>query len=363
VSASEGGTVTTVRGPVPADALGVCSPHEHLLVDVRDAYWRLPEEARLREFAHAPIEITNLYLLRRHFVQHRDNLALDDVELAVAELEKFRELGGRTLVDVTPADIGREPLALREISRRTGVHIVAGCGHYVHLAHRPELADEPLESIVERIVRDLQEGIDGTDIRAGIIGEIGTSYPLHPTEEKVLRAAVRAQDQTGAALTIHLHPPSRSGLAIVEILDDEGADLTRVVMGHVDIALGHLDTTGEDVLRYQAELARRGCYVEFDTCGFPDAYMPKTEFYNAFWFPSDRDRAWAIAQLIDLGYLDQVLVAQDVCHKHHLTRYGGYGYGHVLREFTGSLRDFGLGQSEIDRLLVDNPARMLALAG
>ncbi len=307
MSAAGAGAVTTVLGPVPADALGICSPHEHLLVDVRDAYWRLPEESPLREFALAPIEIRNLYLLRRHFVQRRDNLALDDLELAARELEMFRELGGGTIVDVTPADIGRDPRALQEISRRTGVHVVAGCGHYVHLAHRPELADEPLESIAERIVRDLVEGIDGTDVLAGIIGEIGTSYPLHPTEEKVLRAAVRAQRETGVALTIHLHPPSRSGLVIAEILDDEGADLSRVVMGHVDIALGHLDTTTDEVLRYHAELARRGCYLEYDTCGFPDAYMPKTEFYNAFWFPSDRDRAQAIARLFDRGFGKQVL--------------------------------------------------------
>jgi phosphotriesterase-related protein len=242
------------------------------------------------------------------------------------------------------------------------VHVVAGCGHYVHLAHPPSLQDEPLEAIAERIERDVAEGMDGTAIRAGVIGEIGTSHPLHPTEEKVLRAAARAQQRTGAALTVHLHPPSRAAFEVVEILESEGVNLERVVLGHLDIALGHLDTTRDEVVRYHVELARRGCFVEYDTCGFPDAYMPNVGFYNAFWFPSDRDRAEAIAALFDAGLGDRVLVAQDVCHKFHLTRYGGYGYGHILRSFTTSLRDFGLGERDIETLLVENPRRMLTPA-
>jgi phosphotriesterase-related protein len=354
--------VTTVLGPVAADELGITTTHEHLLVDVRDAYWRLPEDRALQEFALQPVELENLYLLRRNFVSNRDNLVLDDLDLAVAELAKFRELGGSTLVEVSLPDIGRDPLALAEISRRTGVNVVAGCGHYVHLAHPDGLAEEPVEAVAERIERELVEGIDGTGVRAGVIGEIGTSHPLHPDEEKVLRAAARVQARTGIALTVHLHPPSRAALEVVDILDDEGANLERVVLGHADIALGHLDTTREAVLRYHVELARRGCFVEYDTCGFPDAYMPDVGFYNPFWFPSDRDRAEAIARLFDAGFGDRVLIAQDVCHKFHLTRYGGYGYGHILRSFVTSLRDFGLGDDEIDTLLVRNPRRMLVPA-
>jgi phosphotriesterase-related protein len=356
------GQIVTVLGAMAPEDAGICSPHEHVLVDVRDAYWRLPEDPALREFAYEPIEITNLYLLRRHFVQHRENLVLDDLDLAIEELAKFRELGGRTLVDVTPGDIGRNPSALALASERSGVNIVAGCGYYVHLAHPDGFGEIPVEAIAEEMIADLQEGIGDSTIRAGIIGEIGTSHPLHPDEEKVLRAAARAQRTTGAALTVHLHPPSRAGLNVIDVLDDAGADLTRVVLGHVDIALGHLDTTMNDVLDYHAAMAARGCYIEFDTCGFPDAYMPKSDFYNAFWFPSDRERAEAIARLFDRGFGERVLVAQDVCHKHHLTRYGGYGYGHILREFVANLADYGLGKTEVDQLLIRNPATMLAWA-
>jgi phosphotriesterase-related protein len=359
---TDAGRIITVLGPIAPEDAGICSPHEHILVDVRDAYWRLPQDQALREFALEPIAITNLYLLRRHFVQSRENLVLDDLDLAIDELAKFRELGGRTLVDVTPGDIGRDPRALAEASERSGINIVAGCGHYVHLAHPDGFGEVPLEAIAEEMIADLCEGIGGSPIRAGIIGEIGTSHPLHPDEEKVLRAAARAQRATGAALTVHLHPPSRAGLDVIDVLEDAGADLSRVVLGHVDIALGHLDTNMSDVLDYHAAMAARGCYIEFDTCGFPDAYMPKSDFYNAFWFPSDRERAEAIARLFDRGFGERLLIAQDVCHKHHLTRYGGYGYGHILREFVGSLADYGLGQIEIDQLLIHNPATMLAWA-
>src|SRR5690348_2993580 len=186
---TDAGKVITVLGAIEREEVGVCSPHEHLLVDVRDAYWRMPDDETLRDFALADIEITNLYLLRRHFVQSRENLVLDDLDLAVAELHKFAELGGRTVVDVTPSDIGRNPHALAEASRRSTINIVAGCGHYVYLAHPEGLDGTSIESIAEHMIRDLEEGMDGTDIRSGIIGEIGTSHPLHPTEEKVLRAA------------------------------------------------------------------------------------------------------------------------------------------------------------------------------
>jgi phosphotriesterase-related protein len=351
--------VTTVLGPVAPEDLGITTPHEHLLVDTRGPYWALPEDPALQAFALEPVGLENLGLVRRNFVSSRDNLVLDDADLAAAELAQFAALGGRTLVELTLPEIGRDVRALAEISRRTGVNVIAGCGHYVHLAHPDSLADEPLESIAERIERDVVEGVDGTGIRAGIIGEIGTSHPLHPHEEKVLRAAARAQARTGVALTIHLHPPSRAADEVLAVLDDEGTDLERVVLGHCDIQLGHLDATRAEVVEQHIALALRGPYVEYDTCGFPDAYMPDVGFYHAFWFPSDRDRAEAIARLFDAGVGDRVLIGQDVCHKFHLTRYGGYGYGHILRSFRTSLRDYGLGDAELQALLVDNPRRML----
>jgi predicted metal-dependent phosphotriesterase family hydrolase len=146
--------VTTVLGPVPGDQLGVVLPHEHLVADTT-CYYRPPQDEQSRELADAPVEITKLGLLRRNLFALRDNLVLTDLETAVSEADEFRELGGGTIVDLTLPEIGRDPGALQAISRRTGLHVVMGCGHYIHLAHPRGLDHEPVESIADRLLDEL----------------------------------------------------------------------------------------------------------------------------------------------------------------------------------------------------------------
>lgn len=347
----------TVLGPVPAEELGVTLTHEHLLIDMT-CYWEPPVEATLRAFAHEPVSLGNLGAVRRNPLLNRDNCLLVDLDVAIEEIGAFRRLGGGTIVDVTLDDIGRDVLALQNAARASGLNIVSGCGHYVQHAHPASLEAEPLDSIAERLIRELTDGIGDTGVRPGLIGEIGTSDPLHPREEKVLRAAARAQLATGVALSIHLHPPSRTGHDVLAILDGEGVDPRRVVLCHVDIALGHLDLPPDEPMGYFRSLAERGCFLEFDTCG-NDAYFEGARYGRSFWCPSDRERAAAIAALVEAGHGDQILLSQDVCHKFHLRRYGGFGYGHILRTFVKNLADAGLDESEIRCLLVDNPRRML----
>ena len=350
----------TVLGRVASSELGIVLPHEHLLIDVT-SYWTPPEDASLAGLAEAPVEITKLGLLRRNLLLLRDNLLLTDRDLAVEELLAFRDLGGGTLVDVTLADIGRDPVALREISRRTGVHVVMGCGHYVHLAHPPGLDEEPLELIEERLIREITEGVGDTGVCPGIIGEIGTWHPLHPTEEKVLRAGARAQKATGLPLSIHLHIAARRGHEILTIVEQEGVDPARVVLGHVDIAFGHLDTDIPEVLEYHRSLAARGCYVEYDTCG-AEVFSPGGGDVPPFWTALDLTRARGVAHLFEHGLGDRVLVSQDVFTKSQLVRYGGFGYAHILRDFQHRLRETGLTSEDIRTILLDNPQRMLTRA-
>lgn len=352
------GRVMTVAGPVPAVELGVVLPHEHLLTDTTVCYWQEPAEGSALAALQGPVEMGKLGFLRRNLFALRDNLVLDDRELAVAELAEFRELGGGTVVDVTPVEIGRDPVALREIASRSGVQVVMGCGHYIHLAHARALEDEPLEAIAERLTRELTEGVGETGIRPGIIGEIGTWDPLHPTEEKVLRAAAHAQRQTGVALTVHLHVAAREGHRILTILEEEGVDPSRVVLGHVDIAFGHLDSDYEEVLDYHRSLAVRGVYIEYDTCG-AEVYAPGGGDVPPFWTALDLTRARAIARLFEEGLGDRILISHDVFTKSQLLRYGGFGYAHILRDFQHRLREVGLTQPDLELLLSHNPQRML----
>jgi phosphotriesterase-related protein len=202
------------------------------------------------------------------------------------------------------------------------------------------------------------EGVGETGVRPGIIGEIGTWHPLQPNEEKVLRAAARAQKATGVAMTIHLHVAARRGHDVVSIVEEEGVDLSRVVLGHVDIAFGHLDADFQEVLDYHRSLAARGVYIEYDTCG-AEFYAPGGGGVPPFWTALDLTRARAIVRLFEDGFGDRILISHDVFTKAQLLRYGGFGYGHILRDFQFRLGEVGLGEAEVKQLLEENPRRML----
>jgi phosphotriesterase-related protein len=195
--------VMTVLGPLGADELGVTLPHEHLFCDIT-CLCPPPETEERREFLERPAEMEILGLIRRDPLFNRDNCLLDDVDLAILEVNEFKKLGGSTIVDVTSEElVGRDPLALQEVSRATGINVVCGCGHYLHFIHPPSKAQEPMESVAEHLIRELSEGIGDTGVRPGIIGEIGTSDPIHPQEAKMLGAAALAQRRTGVAITVH----------------------------------------------------------------------------------------------------------------------------------------------------------------
>lgn len=352
------GSVMTVTGPIPAEQLGVTLMHEHLLSDCTP-YYAAPDDPTLAAIGAAPVDIGALGLLRRNLFAVRDNLLLDDVGLATREAAAFQALGGGTIVDVTPPDIGRDPAGLAAISRATGLSIVMGCGHYIHPVHPPGLAERPTEAIAESLIAEIEDGVGDTGIRPGIIGEIGTWDPLHPTEAKLLRAAAMAQRATGLAITVHVHIAARAGLAILDLLEAAGADLSRVVLGHLDIAFGHLDTDETSVLAQHREIAARGAYVEYDTFG-AEVFAPRSPVTPPFWTPSDLVRARAVAQLVADGFGDRLLLSHDVFTKSQLLAYGGFGYGHILRDTQHRLGEVGLAAEDVRRILVENPRRVLA---
>lgn len=353
------GVVETVLGPVPVEEIGVTMAHEHLFVDAT-VNWVGPREPTRRPLAEGPITLENFGALRRNPAANRDNCVLGDIDTAIAEAADFRNLGGSTLVDVSNDDIGRDAAALAYVSRATGVHVVAGCGHYIHRAHPASLAGEPLESIAERLIGEARDGIGRSGVRPGIIGEIGTSQPLHEREAKVLRASAAAQRATGLAITLHVTNPN--GHEVLDVLEDAGADLSRVVVGHQDSLLAQGDARPEELVEHFVSLARRGAYVQFDTVGKDYSFPALADYDATFWFPSDRTRARMLRALVDAGIGDLLLLSQDVCSKVDLLRYGGFGYGHILRTFARDLEEAGVGRDAVGRMLVDNPRRLLARA-
>jgi phosphotriesterase-related protein len=279
-----------------------------------------PQTDAERAFAEVPVDLSSVGMLRRDsWSLNYDNYRLGDATVAIDELARYRAAGGRSIVDLTNTGLSPDPVALRETARAADVQLIAGCGLYIQGMHPRWVANKSVEQIAELMVSDVRNGIAGTDVRAGIIGEIGTSETIHPDEEKVLRAAARAQRITGAAINVHTYPWARQGLDAATILDSEGADLRRVVISHLDNAL--LD------LEYHRALAERGVYLEYD--GFGKEWYVDSK---RSWFPRDYERIAGLRQLIDDGYLERLLIGCDVCLKMQLCRYGGWGYEHLTSE-------------------------------
>jgi phosphotriesterase-related protein len=338
--------VQTVLGPISPDELGVTLMHEHLLLDATP-WFREPEAASLRPVAYQPVSMEILGLLRNDPFMSRDNCELFDEDVAIAEAGRFRRAGGDTIVDPTCRGIGRDPRALQRISRATGLHVVMGTGYYLGPAHPPQVREMSVEAIAAEIEQDVIEGIDG--VRAGIIGEIGISKDFTSEEEKVLRGAARAQKATGVPLEVHLPGWERHGGRVLDVVGEEGGDQRRTV-------LCHMNPSGED-FDYQAALAERGAWLEYDMVGM-DFFYADQQAQS----PSDEDNARALRRLRDAGLLGRVLISQDVFIKIQLVRYGGTGYAHILEHFVPRLRRHGFSEEEIAMLLVENPKRVFAEA-
>lgn len=335
----------TVLGPVLAEELGVTLMHEHLLVDATP-WFREPEEATRRALARRPVSMDMLGTLENEPFLCRDNCQLLDEEVAVEEVSRFRWAGGGTVVDPTCRGIGRDPQALQRISRATGLRVVMGAGYYLEPSHPSHVRDMTAEDVAEEIERDVVEGVRG--VRAGIIGEIGVSADFTEEEEKVLRGAARAQVRTGVPLEVHLPGWERHAGRVLDVAGEERADPTRTV-------LCHMNPSGED-FEYQAGLAERGAWLEYDMIGM-DFYYADQEAQS----PSDQQNGRALERLKEAGLLDHVLLSQDVFLKIQLTRYGGTGYAHILDHFIPRLkRHHGFTEEDIRRLLVENPKRVFA---
>lgn len=339
--------VLTVLGPIAPDELGITLPHEHLISDV-SSYFPEPDSALRRELRERKVEMSLLGALRRDPHLVKDNVRLDDVDTIVDELSDFKRAGGSTIVELTSIGLGRDVQGLRASSAATGIHVVAGTSFYEHRMHPYSLRGKKVEEIADIFVCEIHEGIDGTGIRAGIIGEVGVSSPIHPDEEKVLQAAASAHVATGAAINVH-HSFGREALASIEILVRAGVRSERVILSHIDGRCSDPD--------YQMAVAESGAYIEFDGFGI-EWYVDNLGEAP----PRDTERITALLRLIEAGFLDRILISQDVFTKSQLKRYGGWGYDHILVNVVPMMHRAGLTDGQIHRIMVDNPSRVLALS-
>jgi phosphotriesterase-related protein len=310
-------TVHTVSGPVSSASLGFVLPHEHTAI----ALWHVPDRWDYWE------------------------LTADDA-VVLPELQAFRAAGGGTLVDLTLPGVGRDPARLRRYADVTGLNVVMGCGWYRTAYYPPEarIDRRTVDDLADELVREFEDGVAGTGIRPGIIGEIGTDKPwLSAQEERVHRAAARAARRTGMAVTTHA-VLSPVGLDQLRVFEEEGLDPARVVIGHAD---------SYPVLDHYLAIVERGASVEFDFLGMSFTVMEQH---------GEARTIDLLGELVARGHGSRVLLSQDVCHNAQLKRYGGNGYVYLQERFLPRLREAGFDEATIRTLTIDNPARILAVA-
>lgn len=306
------GTVQTVRGPVAADELGAVLPHEHLLIDL--------------------VSVFGTQLLAFDF-------QLLDRQLAIGEARQFVEAGGGCIVDVTTDErMGRDPAGLLEISESLDCHVVMGCGWYRNSWYGPEVDRMTVGALAEGLVHEIESGVDGTGIRPGVIGEIGADAAyLTAAEERVLRAAARAHLKTDLPITLHARA-SQVGMDQLDVLEEEGVDLRRVIVGHCD-TYPHPD--------YHEAVARRGAWVQFDTIrGTHEDVVAQ--------------RSMFALEAIRRGFIDQLLLSHDVCALSHLSVRGGTGYHYLLSGFLPLLQTRGVSDEQVVQLTTRNPQSALS---
>lgn len=337
--------VITVQGVKDSGELGVITPHEHILIDLRNQFTCHPEVTRTW-YAEQKVNIRNLDVLSRDPYAVRDNLLMNDVRLAERELLEFKKAGGDTVVDATSLGLGRDPEALLRLSRATGLNVIAGSGYYTYDTHPRDMEARSVEQIAEEIVRDITVGMQGTGIRAGVIGELGTSVEIYPNERKVLQAAAMAQLRTGAGVIVHTYPWGKRGLEALGILTEGGVPARKVSINHVDVELDP---------DYCARIAEAGAFFEFDNFGKEFFIDRRYRGFAGGVFARDIERVKVLKQLIDGGWLSHILMSCDVCLKTLLHRYGGWGYDHILTHVVPMMLDEGITGEQIDAILKDNP--------
>ncbi|KAM9303068.1 N-acetyltaurine hydrolase isoform 2-T2 [Morus bassanus] len=297
---SLGGKAQTVLGPVDPDCLGYTLTHEHLTMNYSSCF--CPPSPGQEPLSDGPIEMKNLFWIKQNPYSHKENLLLyQETDAVKEELLHFKAAGGGTIVENTTTGIGRDINTLKKLAEESGVHIIAGAGFYVDSTHSSQTQAMTVEQLTGVIVDEILNGADGTNIKCGVVGEIGCSWPLTQSEHRVLQATAQAQSQLGCPIIIHPGRNSDAPFQIIRILQEAGADASKTVMSHLD----------------------------------------------------------RICMLIDEGYEDRILIAHDVHTKNRLMKYGGHGYSHILKNIVPKMLIRGISQDKIDKILLANPKRWL----
>jgi len=358
------GEVMTVQGPMRSDAIGLTSMHEHILCDLTS--YRT-EEADALARAGSPDLAFDLgnrgFLGEQGFFCSSSNCVLDDSAAMRGELAEFKATGGATILELSCPGLRTDVEAVRDIATFTGVNVVVSTGLYIEASWPPTLAAMDEQALEDFMVAEIEDGIAGTGIRAGHIGELGVT-DLGPRQVSVLRAAARAAVRTGVAVTVHPGwDRGCDGRKILPLLTGEGLPPDRIVIAHADAFFTEHDR--RRLIRdprsrnirtdYHIELLVAGANISIDCFGHNWNIAP-----NDWVIESDIDRLAGLLALVEAGYASQIVLGTDVCFKMLTRRGGGLGYRHLTGTILPLLRRLGLQEKDINMMTITTPAALLA---
>ncbi|MBW1698028.1 MAG: phosphotriesterase [Deltaproteobacteria bacterium] len=363
--------IMTVRGPIAADELGFTSMHEHILHDAsifRKRFEKLlPQGIPLPMEADEPVSIETIGYLRRNFFLCWDALRMDDEALMEAELAEFKASGGDAVVDMSTPGLRSDISAIKRISEKTGVHVITTTGLYIEDTWPERFKEMTVKDLMQYMQKEIDEGVDGTDIRAGHLKVAITD--LTGKQERVLQAAARVSNETGLSLTVHPgFIVGSDGKRIVKILQKEGTNLEKVIIAHAQLFFInlHLKTLVQDPESWRLNLDNakslldKGVTLSIDTFG---------HYYDieliGYVRPTEWQRLAGLLALIKEGYSPQLVLGTDTYIKILTRRFGGEGYSRLTKFVVPFLTEYlgvfdRVSEFDIRQMTIENPARLLA---
>ena len=303
--------IRTVLGDIPVSELGVCYPHEHV-------------------FGKPPPHLS------------APDFELDDPEVAISELLAFKQAGGSALVDMSTLDYNRDVVALKQVSGKTGIHIIAATGFNKDTFSKEIIDSLSDDDMYALFLKDVTEGIKDTGICAGVLKASSMLNAISDAALRVFETVAAVHGETGVPISTHTQAGTMA-LEQVALFQKHGINPGSIIIGHLDRKLEK---------EYIHEVAQTGVFLGIDQ-------ISKEKYYP------DRDRIKMILSLIEAGFEDQILLSGDLARRSYWPSYGNYGgpgLTYILWRFVPWLRESGVDVHTIHKLIVANPARALSFA-
>ncbi|MDA0149801.1 phosphotriesterase-related protein [Vibrio sp. LaRot3] len=261
---------------------------------------------------------------------------LDQYQHLCDEMVELKKRGVTNIVEVTNSFMGRNPQFIEHLIHDTGINVLLSTGFYIEGFFPDSLYQMSVKKIAAGIIKEIEQGIKGSTLKASVIGEIGSSEGnFSDTEQNVFKAAAIAHLETGRPISTH-QSMSTMGKQQIKLLTQCGVTMDNVTIGHCDLR-DNLD----DILW----MLDQGCYIQFDTIG-KNSYYP------------DSKRAQTLRDLCQRGYCEQIMLSMDITRRSHLKANGGLGFSYLIDEFVPLLKQHGISDHQINTMLQANPTRL-----